>query len=70
VAHEIKNALTPIQLTAEHLGAVADRGDANLPAVVRSAVENILRQVVVLRETSKEFSDFWPGRTRRRSMRC
>jgi nitrogen fixation/metabolism regulation signal transduction histidine kinase len=58
VAHEIKNPLTPIQLTAEHLGAVADRGDANLPAVVRSAVENILRQVVVLRETSKEFSDY------------
>jgi len=58
VAHEIKNPLTPIQLTAEHLRAVADRDDANLPAVVRSAVENILRQVVVLRETSKEFSDY------------
>jgi len=58
VAHEIKNPLTPIQLTAEHLLAVAERDDANLPAVVRSAVENILRQVVVLRETSKEFSDY------------
>jgi signal transduction histidine kinase/HAMP domain-containing protein len=58
VAHEIKNPLTPIQLTAEHLLAVAERGDPNLPAVVRSAVENILRQVVVLRETSKEFSDY------------
>jgi signal transduction histidine kinase len=58
VAHEIKNPLTPIQLTAEHLLAVADRGDPNLPVVVRSAVENILRQVVVLRETSKEFSDY------------
>src|SRR5207253_1528905 len=58
VAHEIKNPLTPIQLTAEHLRAVAERDDANLPAVVRSAVENILRQVVVLRETSKEFSDY------------
>ena len=58
VAHEIKNPLTPIQLTAEHLRAVAERHDANLPAVVRSAVDNILRQVVVLRETSKEFSDY------------
>ncbi|HEY0371376.1 MAG TPA: ATP-binding protein [Thermoanaerobaculia bacterium] len=58
VAHEIKNPLTPIQLTAEHLRAVADRGDPNLPTVVRSAVENILRQVVTLRETSKEFSDY------------
>ncbi|MEO8036898.1 MAG: HAMP domain-containing protein, partial [Acidobacteriota bacterium] len=58
VAHEIKNPLTPIQLTAEHLRAVAERGDANLPNVVESAVANILRQVVVLRETSKEFSDY------------
>ncbi|HEX6161487.1 MAG TPA: ATP-binding protein, partial [Thermoanaerobaculia bacterium] len=58
VAHEIKNPLTPIQLTAEHLLAVADRDDPNLPQVVRTAVENILRQVVTLRETSKEFSDY------------
>jgi signal transduction histidine kinase len=58
VAHEIKNPLTPIQLTAEHLRAVAERDDPNLPQVVRNAVENILRQVVTLRETSKEFSDY------------
>ena len=58
VAHEIKNPLTPIQLTAEHLRAVAEHNDANLPAVVRSAVESILRQVVTLRETSREFSDY------------
>jgi signal transduction histidine kinase/HAMP domain-containing protein len=58
VAHEIKNPLTPIQLTAEHLRAVAEREDPNLPNVVMTAVENILRQVVTLRETSKEFSDY------------
>lgn len=58
VAHEIKNPLTPIQLTAEHLRAVAERRDANLPELVKSAVDNILRQVVMLRETSKEFSDY------------
>ena len=58
VAHEIKNPLTPIQLTAEHLRAVADRDDPNLQQVVRGAVDNILRQVVTLRETSKEFSDY------------
>ncbi len=58
VAHEIKNPLTPIQLTAEHLRAVAERRDANLPDLVKSAVDNILRQVVMLRETSKEFSDY------------
>src|SRR5207253_4532860 len=58
VAHEIKNPLTPIQLTAEHLRAVAERKDPTLPDVVRQAVANILRQVVTLRETSKEFSDY------------
>jgi signal transduction histidine kinase/HAMP domain-containing protein len=58
VAHEIKNPLTPIQLTAEHLRAVADRNDPRLAEVVRTAVENILRQVVTLRETSKEFGDY------------
>jgi nitrogen fixation/metabolism regulation signal transduction histidine kinase len=58
VAHEIKNPLTPIQLTAEHLRAVAERDDPNLPELVKSAAENILRQVVMLRETSKEFSDY------------
>ncbi len=58
VAHEIKNPLTPIQLTAEHLRALAERGDPRLPEVVRTAVDNILRQVVTLRETSKEFSDY------------
>jgi nitrogen fixation/metabolism regulation signal transduction histidine kinase len=58
VAHEIKNPLTPIQLTAEHLRAVAERDDPNLPHVVHTAVDNILRQVVTLRETSKEFSDY------------
>ncbi len=58
VAHEIKNPLTPIQLTAEHLRAVADREDPSLPNLVRGAVDNILRQVVTLRETSKEFSDY------------
>src|SRR5687768_9628760 len=62
VAHEIKNPLTPIQLTAEHLRAVSERNDPNLPAVVRSSVENILRQVVTLRETSREFSDYASAR--------
>jgi signal transduction histidine kinase len=58
VAHEIKNPLTPIQLTAEHLRALAECGDPRLPEVVLTAVDNILRQVVTLRETSKEFSDY------------
>lgn len=63
VAHEIKNPLTPIQLTAEHLRAVAGNNDPNLATVVMAAVENILRQVVTLRETSREFGDYASLRT-------
>jgi|GEM_PF-398502 len=62
IAHEIKNPLTPIQLTAEHLRALADDGDPNLPSVVRTGVENILRQVSTLKETSREFSDYASAR--------
>jgi signal transduction histidine kinase/HAMP domain-containing protein len=58
VAHEIKNPLTPIQLTAEHLRAMADKNDPRLADVVHGAVDNILRQVVTLRETSRDFSDY------------
>ncbi len=58
VAHEIKNPLTPIQLTAEHLRALADNNDPRLAEVVRGGVDNILRQVVTLRETSRDFSDY------------
>ena len=63
VAHEIKNPLTPIQLTAEHLRALAVNNDPNLAKVVMASVDNILRQVVTLRETSKEFSDYASLRT-------
>ena len=62
VAHEIKNPLTPIQLTAEHLRAVSERNDPNLRSVVRNSVDNILRQVLTLRETSREFSDYASAR--------
>ena len=58
VAHEIKNPLTPIQLTSEHLRALAERNDPNLSEAVKTSVENILRQVTTLKDTSREFSDY------------
>jgi nitrogen fixation/metabolism regulation signal transduction histidine kinase len=58
VAHEIKNPLTPIQLSAEHLRRVhADRGEP-LGDVVDSCVTAILGQVRLLRQISAEFSSF------------
>jgi nitrogen fixation/metabolism regulation signal transduction histidine kinase len=58
VAHEIKNPLTPIQLSAEHLRRVhADRG-APLSPVLEGCVESILTQVRLLRQIAAEFSSF------------
>ena len=58
VAHEIKNPLTPIQLSAEHLRRVhADRGEP-LGPVLDNCVTSILSQVRLLRQISAEFSNF------------
>ncbi len=58
VAHEIKNPLTPIQLSAEHLRRVhADRGTPLSP-VLEGCVDSILGQVHLLRQIAAEFSSF------------
>ena len=58
VAHEIKNPLTPVQLSAEHLLQVhQDRGEPLSP-VLESCVGSILTQVRILRQISSEFSSY------------
>jgi two-component system nitrogen regulation sensor histidine kinase NtrY len=65
VAHEIKNPLTPIQLSAEHLRRVhADRGQPMGP-VLEGCVDAILGQVRLLRQISAEFSNFASSPTAR-----
>ena len=66
VAHDIKNPLTPIQLSAEHLRRVHhDRGDPLSPVLER-CVDTILSQVRLLRRISSEFSNFATTPTLRR----
>jgi two-component system nitrogen regulation sensor histidine kinase NtrY len=58
VAHDIKNPLTPIQLSAEHARRInADRGHPLSP-VLDDCVHAILAQVTLLRQISAEFSSF------------
>ena len=58
VAHEIKNPLTPVQLSAEHLLQVHhDRGEPLSP-VLQNCVGSILTQVRILRQISAEFSSY------------
>ena len=58
VAHDIKNPLTPIQLSAEHARRVnIDRGRPLSP-VLDDCVNAILTQVRLLRQIAAEFSSF------------
>jgi signal transduction histidine kinase len=58
VAHEIKNPLTPIQLSAEHLQRLhLDRGRPLTP-VLEECLAVILAQVRLLRQIASEFSAF------------
>ena len=58
VAHEIKNPLTPIQLSAEHLRRVHEDRGQPLGPVLEGCVDTILGQVRLLRQISAEFSNF------------
>jgi nitrogen fixation/metabolism regulation signal transduction histidine kinase len=65
VAHDIKNPLTPIQLSAEHLRRVhLDRGTPLSP-VLEQCVDTILVQVRMLRQISSEFASFASSPTAR-----
>jgi signal transduction histidine kinase len=58
VAHDIKNPLTPIQLSAEHARRVnLDRGRPLSPAL-DECITSILTQVKLLRQIATEFSSF------------
>jgi signal transduction histidine kinase len=58
VAHDIKNPLTPIQLSAEHARRVnLDRGSPLSPAL-DECINSILTQVKLLRQIAAEFSSF------------
>jgi PAS domain S-box-containing protein len=56
VAHEIKNPLTPIALSAERIGRHLDRGQPDSPNVIRRCSEVILGCVGTLRTLVDQFS--------------
>jgi two-component system nitrogen regulation sensor histidine kinase NtrY len=58
VAHEIKNPLTPIQLSAQRLRKKFDEGAADLPLVVESATASIEQEVSALKRLVDEFSRY------------
>jgi two-component system, NtrC family, nitrogen regulation sensor histidine kinase NtrY len=56
VAHEIKNPLTPIALSAERIGKHLDRSQLDSPTVIRKCSEVILGCVGTLRTLVDQFS--------------
>ncbi len=58
IAHEIKNPLTPIQLSAEHLERLLQKRLGTLPPEVEACIETVVKQVRALREIASEFSAY------------
>jgi two-component system nitrogen regulation sensor histidine kinase NtrY len=58
IAHEIKNPLTPIQLSAQRLRKKFAEGSADLGTVLPEAMASIEREVGALKELVDEFSSF------------
>jgi signal transduction histidine kinase len=58
VAHEVKNPLTPIQLSTEHLLRVYGDPDVDFEKILKECADTILQQVRTLRQISMEFSTF------------
>jgi PAS domain S-box-containing protein len=56
VAHEIKNPLTPIALSAERIGRHLERGQPESPSIIRKCSEVILGCVGTLRTLVDQFS--------------
>lgn len=56
IAHEIKNPLTPIRLSAEHMRQVYATDREGFDAVIERCTGNILKQVEELRTIATEFS--------------
>ena len=58
VAHEIKNPLTPIKLSAQHLISAKEAGLETLEAQLDVAINNILKNTDRLDHLAREFSRF------------
>jgi len=58
IAHEIKNPLTPIRLSAEHLRGVRHRDPESFDRIFDQCIANILTHVEELRTISTEFSTY------------
>ncbi|MEI8135440.1 MAG: HAMP domain-containing sensor histidine kinase [bacterium] len=58
VAHEIKNPLTPMKLSIQHVSHAYDENDTNFGSVFRRVIRTLSEQIEVLTRIATEFSRF------------
>ncbi len=58
IAHEIKNPLTPIQLSSEHLGLLLSRSEIPPTPDMKACLDTIIKQVRALYDIAGEFSTY------------
>jgi two-component system, NtrC family, nitrogen regulation sensor histidine kinase NtrY len=58
VAHEIKNPLTPIQLSAERIIKTLRKSDRNSPDIIEEGAKTIIQETRAIKSLVDEFSNF------------
>ncbi len=58
VAHEIKNPLTPMRLSLQHLEFAIHRNDDNIQKKISKTIQLLIRQIDSLSTMAEEFSSF------------
>jgi two-component system nitrogen regulation sensor histidine kinase NtrY len=58
IAHEIKNPLTPIKLSAQFMVRAHEEKSSDFDKIFKESADTIIHQVEVLRNISREFSSF------------
>jgi two-component system nitrogen regulation sensor histidine kinase NtrY len=58
IAHEVKNPLTPIRLSAQLMRRAYEEGSDEFGEIFRSGVQTVIQQTDILRRIASEFSSF------------
>ena len=58
IAHEVKNPLTPIRLSAQFMKRAHADGSDQFEEIFESGIETVLQQTEILRQIASEFSSF------------
>ena len=58
IAHEIKNPLTPMRLSIQHMVRLKDRGVADWPKRFDALANSLIEQIDILSDAASEFSSF------------